>query len=246
MFAPNDELRSGSLRPSSINISRTENNDALQSHLSMPRSSKRLRVPPALTSLTLKENNQDGADPSDQHTLNSKRIDFRGSSVNAHEASTLAVSNIIRSERTRISHFARYALLFYCFISCVVVTFRLYVFCKSPDTTGWNSQLPVNDNPSHVRVNSMTGYLTKAISGTTYFEPYVLSNGFQNDSISLVGWLHDSEIDLIRTWMNHWPGWSIFSMDYLVMPYGRRVRLNSSYKLGAGRFILSCPLIGDH
>jgi len=211
MFAYNDGLRSGSQRPSSINMSKIGNSDTLQSHLSVPSSSKRLRAPPGSLSLV---SNQNDVDPSKQHTLSVKRADLWGNPVIAQEPSALDVSGTIRSTssvRTRIQLVARYALIFYCFVSCIVATIRLYVFCSSTNTVRWDTQ-PVNDkSPTVETVNSMTGYLTKAIPGSTYFEPDVLSNRVQNDSVSLVGWLADSEMDLIRTWMRHWPGLFAFS-----------------------------------
>ncbi len=177
----------------------------------MPSSSKRLRAPPGSMSLV---SNQNDVDSSKQHTLSVKKADLWGNSVTTQEPSALDVSSTIRStssERARIHLFARYALLFYCFMSCVVATIRLYVFCSSTNAVRWNTaHKPVNDKPPTVEVNSVTGYLTKAVPGSTYFEPDVLSNGVQNDSVSLVGWLADSEMDLIRTWMRHWPGLFIF------------------------------------
>ena len=193
-----EQLSKGNLP---IDITSTRRNNApIQSHLSVTTSLNRIRISPNWYTSFPKERIHDlGEIP------RSKKTDIR--------TDGLSENNLRggRQDRTCGKLIARYTLIGYCFLSCVIATCRLYsFFFIKPHTPEPLTQDAVR-LPT-MEMSGMTNYLLKAIPCcTTTFEPFVLSNNHkpEDSGVSFVGWLNESVVDSIRVWSTRWPGMSV-------------------------------------
>ena len=197
------------ITPASIDISKMENSDTVQSHVSISNSSKRLRISPSWNSSDSTEAILDDVELLGQHQLKHKKTGHEGDiAVDACPTVNSTATRTIRplvNERGYVRPFARCALLIYCFISCVVATIRLYMYLNNESRAQVTEQHRLSYFQPTMEAIAMSNYLTKATS-SVHFEPFVLSNERTTGNVSLVGWIADSDVDSIRTLQRSWPG----------------------------------------
>src|SRR6266540_1004028 len=192
----------------SIDISKMENSDTVQSHVSVSNSSKRLRISPSWNSSDSTESILDDVEALVQHQLqlNHKKTDHAEEDINTSldTCPTVVLNNTATRttfrpvERGYVRPFARCALLIYCFVSCVIATIRLYMYVNNNEPVTERHR-PVPTHLPTMEAIAMSNYLTKATTTPVHFEPFVLSNEVTTGNISLVGWLADSDVNSIRT-----------------------------------------------
>lgn len=196
------------ITPASIDISKMENSDTVQSHLSISNSSKRLRISPSWNTSDYTGAILDDVELLVQHQLKHKKTDQEEDiALDTCPTVNSAATRTIRPlERGYVRPFARCALLIYCVVSCIIATIRLYIHLNN------ESHTQVAERPSLAYVQptmeavAMSDYLTKATTSSVHFEPFVLSSEMTTGNVSLVGWIADSDVDSIRTLQRSWPG----------------------------------------
>jgi len=193
-----------------IDITSTRRNNALgiQSHPSATTSLKRLRISP------------NWYPPFPNNRIHVGEIPRSKKSDSGIRTEGLSENNSLRGgrlDRTCGKLIARYTLIGYCLLSCVIASCKLYsVFCIKTQTPELQTLAAIQSPTMEMGV--MTNYLLKAIPCCPTFEPFVLSNDHkpEDSGVSFIGWLNESVVDSIRTWSTRWPGMSLPSISQFI------------------------------
>ena len=188
-----------------IDITTIRNSAPIQSHLSKSNASslKRLRISPNWYPSFPKDRIHNFAKVSGQQPQRTKKTDVRTFQESLPESGIRLGG---RLDRTCGKIIARYALIAYCILSCIIAAYRVYAFIFVKTYTPQQHPRPQLVQLPTMEMSVMTGYLLKALPCCTTFEPFVLSSDHKDSEVSFVGWLNESAIDSIRTWSTRWPG----------------------------------------
>ncbi|KAF8894960.1 hypothetical protein CPB84DRAFT_1288015 [Gymnopilus junonius] len=201
-----------------IDITKIEASDSVQSHLSTSTSSKRpIRIPSSssldatgVTSNSDPTSTQQSFFPILQWITASAR--YLSSPASPILPTTKRISTHL--DRSGTKTVVKYILLFYCFASCMVAVFRMYGSLLGPQRgrdVAEDVPVPSNiDSVYHFRlvlifsvspgnIKSISQFLTRQISPAV-LEPFVVSSVNGGSNMTICAWLQDTELNLLEGW----------------------------------------------
>ncbi|KDR75798.1 hypothetical protein GALMADRAFT_268364 [Galerina marginata CBS 339.88] len=186
-----------------VDISRIEASDSVQSHLSSTTSSKRLRLPPSNALDTSgKAINLDVLNVQPERFSQRTQITDLAQTLlfpDCPDALLPTTGRLTRVERSWAKFIAKCAFFLYCALSCLIASVQFYVSISEPWGMDRVRGPPEGSIPEINK--SFAKYLTKSSAmSSAVFEPFVMKNENSYSNVTICAWLPGSKIHLLESW----------------------------------------------